>query len=526
LGAIDVSDLRHALPGGRVLFRDVSFRVGDGDHVALVGANGTGKTTMLRLAAGLERVQWGRIRVDGRVGYMRQFVGSLPRDTTISSLLREMSGEQVRRAALDLEAAEQAMQESDSASVQMRYADALARWGEVGGYEAEVLWDVCTTAALGLPLVAVGERAVASLSGGEQKRLVLELLFRSDSEVLLLDEPDNFLDIPSKHWLEDKMNQSDKTILYVSHDRALLANTSARVVTLEAGGAWTHGDSFATYHGAHARRRLRVEEQRRHYREEHARLVASMKEFKRWAAISDKFASRAKAAVTKLQRYEEQHAPPERVADQNIRMRLGGGRTGKIAFRARGLAIAGVVDPFDAEVHFGERVGIVGANGTGKSHLLRLLSGEDVPHSGEWTLGARVQPSLFSQTHDRPDLVDKAVVRVMTEHGLPLGVAMAGLRRYELQHAAQQPFSLLSGGQQARFQLLLLELANPTMLLLDEPTDNLDVASAEALEEGLLAYEGTVLAVTHDRWFMQLLDRFLIFEPDGSVRESLEHPYD
>jgi ATPase subunit of ABC transporter with duplicated ATPase domains len=526
VGAIEVSDLRHALPGGRMLFERASFRVGDGQHVALVGANGTGKTTILRLIAGLEPVQWGRVHVDGGLRYMSQFIGSLERKTSVREFLVGLSEDNLRRAAHELDAAERAVRSSESVKDQMRYADALARWAAAGGYDAEVLWDTCTTSALGRPLDVVAERAITSLSGGEQKRLALELLFRSDSEVLLLDEPDNFLDIPAKRWLEETMNASDKTILYVSHDRALLANTSTKVVTLEARGAWTHGASFATYHEAHSHRRLRVEEQRRRYREEHARLVASMKEFKRRAAISDKFASRAKAAVTKLERFEQDHPPPERVAAQNIRMHLGGGRTGKIAFRAARLTISDVVAPFDTEIHFGERVGVVGDNGTGKSHFLRLLAGEDIAHTGAWTLGARVQPSLFSQTHARPELGSKPVVRIMIDHGLQLGAAMAGLRRYELQEVAQQPFSLLSGGQQARFQLLLMELASPTMLLLDEPTDNLDVASAEALEEGLMGYRGTVVAATHDRWFMQLLDRFLVFERDGTVRESLEHPYD
>jgi ATPase subunit of ABC transporter with duplicated ATPase domains len=168
---------------------------------------------------------------------------------------------------------------------------------------------------------------------------------------------------------------------------------------------------------------------------------------------------------------------------------------------------------------------VVGANGTGKSHFLRLLSGEQIDHTGQWRLGARVQPSLFSQLHDRPELGNRSIVDLLTHRGFELGAAISSLKRYELHVVAHLPFSLLSGGQQARFQLLLMEKESPTMLLLDEPTDNLDVESAEALEEGLMKYEGTVVAATHDRWFMLLLDRFLIFTSDGSVREALESPY-
>ncbi|MFN2489765.1 MAG: ATP-binding cassette domain-containing protein [Actinomycetota bacterium] len=524
MAVIDVSDLKHALPGGRILFEDVSFRVGSGQHVALVGANGTGKTTILRLIAREERVQQGHIHVDGALAFMPQFIGVFGDETTINQFLIRLSPKPIQDAAQELERAEIGLA-ADSTGAQMRYATALATWTEVGGYDAEVLWDTCCMLAVGRSFEAIAGRLLVTLSGGEQKRLALESLFRSDAVVLLLDEPDNFLDIAGKRWLEHTINTSSKTIFYVSHDRALLATTSTRVVTLEAKGAWTHGASFAGYHDARERRIERVEEEHRRYREEHQRLVASMKELKRRAAISDALASRAKASVTKLERFEETSRPPERPADQDIHVRLRGGRTGKIAFRATQLSIQDLTEPFDAEILFGERIGVVGSNGTGKSHFLRLLNGEAIEHGGAWMLGARVRAGLFSQMHDRPDLGDKALVDIMTSRGLELGAAMAGLRRYELRSVASQPFSLLSGGQQARFQLLILELAGPTMLLLDEPTDNLDVASAEALEQGLGNYEGTVIAVTHDRWFMRLLDRFLVFNDDGTVVESPDHPY-
>jgi ATPase subunit of ABC transporter with duplicated ATPase domains len=183
------------------------------------------------------------------------------------------------------------------------------------------------------------------------------------------------------------------------------------------------------------------------------------------------------------------------------------------------------VEPFSIEVWFGERIGVVGPNGSGKSHFLRLLSGEEIAHGGEWKLGARVEPSLFHQTHERPELADVALRDIISKKGFDLSTAMSRLKRYELQSVAMNPFDLLSGGQQARFQILLMELESPTMLLLDEPTDNLDIDSAEALEDALDRYEGTVVAVTHDRWFMQQLDRFLVFEADGQVTEELVSPY-
>jgi ATPase subunit of ABC transporter with duplicated ATPase domains len=524
LGVIDVADLEYAI-GSRSLFDGVSFRVGDGQHVSLVGANGAGKTTLLRLIAGVLPRQGGHIHVDGALGLMQQFVASAPEAVSIRTFLLGYAAAPIRTAAGEVARSEQRAQHSSDQKTQLSYATALSRWGEAGGYDAEVLWDTCTVAALGKSFDAVADRPVRTLSGGEQKRLALEVLFRSDFDVLLLDEPDNFLDIPAKRWLEDLINDSRKTILYVSHDRTLLARTSMRIVTLEGHAAWVHDESFESYVGARGRRIERIADERRRYQQERDRLYASMKEFKRRAAINPANASRAKAAETKLRRFEETSVVRERPQEQNISMHLRGGRTGKIVLGSGELSFPGVVEPFTIEIWFGERIGVVGPNGSGKSHFLRLLAGEEIAHEGEWKLGARVEPSLFHQMHERPELAEEALRDVITSKGFDLSTAMSRLKRYELQTAAMNPFSLLSGGQQARFQILLMELESPTMLLLDEPTDNLDIDSAEALEDALARYEGTVLAVTHDRWFMQQLDRFLVFESDGQVREELVSPY-
>jgi ATPase subunit of ABC transporter with duplicated ATPase domains len=208
-------------------------------------------------------------------------------------------------------------------------------------------------------------------------------------------------------------------------------------------------------------------------------------------------------------------------------MRLRGGRTGKRAVICDELALTGNTNAFGAEIWFEDRVAILGGNGSGKSTFLRLLAGEPVPHEGQARLGARVVPGLFAQTHARPDLAGRNLAEIlMTEHALLINEAMSALARYELQSCARQPFGTLSGGQQARLQILLLELAGSTLLLLDEPTDNLDLPSAEALQQGLESYQGTVLAVTHDRRFARSFERFLIFTPDGNVRESPDPVWD
>jgi ATPase subunit of ABC transporter with duplicated ATPase domains len=211
-------------------------------------------------------------------------------------------------------------------------------------------------------------------------------------------------------------------------------------------------------------------------------------------------------------------APPR---EQNVKVQLKGGRTGERVVTCEKLQLEGLTDPFDFEIFFGDRVAILGKNGTGKSHFLRLLSGESVNHSGNFKLGARVEPGFFAQTHAHPEFEGKTILELLWEnHSLQLGPAKSVLRRYELDECADQKFTSLSGGQQARLQVLLLQLQGSTLLLLDEPTDNLDMASAEALENGLTDYVGTVITVTHDRWFTREFTRYLIFGEDGKVYES------
>ncbi|MDL4772636.1 MULTISPECIES: ABC-F family ATP-binding cassette domain-containing protein [Thermomonosporaceae] len=539
MGHVEAGHVSHTLPDGRVLLDDVSFRVGEGVTAALVGPNGAGKTTLLRLVAGDLTPQDGTVAHSGGLGVMRQFVGNVRDASSVHDLLLTTAAPQVREAAAVLDAAELAMMERDDEPAQMRYANALTGWGDAGGYDAEVLWDACCVAALGVPYDKCRYRDAGTLSGGEQKRLVLEALLRGPDEVLLLDEPDNYLDVPGKLWLEERLRETSKTVLLVSHDRELLDRAADRIVTVEAGRAWIHGGRFATYAEARQDRNERLEELRRRWDEEHAKLRQLVMMLKNKATFNDGLASRYQAAQTRLRKFEEAGPPEVPPRDQSIKMRLRGGRTGKRAVVCEGLELTGLMRPFDTEVWYGERVAVLGSNGSGKSHFLRLLAGvaetlprgatpvEPVAHTGVGRLGARVVPGLFAQTHARPDLAGRTPCEiVMTEHARLQNAAMNALARYELQLCAEQPFETLSGGQQARLQILLLELGGATLLLLDEPTDNLDLASAEALQEGLEYYEGTVLAVTHDRWFARSFDRFLVFGADGSVYESPDPVWD
>jgi ATPase subunit of ABC transporter with duplicated ATPase domains len=527
MGHVEVAHLDYYLPDGRLLLDDVSFRVGEGSTVALVGPNGAGKTTLLRLIAGELQADGGTVSVGGGLGVMPQFVGSVTDERTVRDLLVSVAPPRLRQAAVELEAANADLAAKDDDSAHMAYAHALMAWDEAGGYGAEIVWDRCTAAALGLDYDAAQGRPVRSLSGGEQKRLVLESLLRWPDEVLLLDEPDNYLDVPAKLWLEHRLRDTDKTVLYISHDRELLAHTAQKVVSIEpsptGSEVWVHGGGFGTYHQARAERFERFEEITRRWDEKHAQLKNLVATLRQYATRSDGMASRYQAAQTRLRKFEEIGPPPQPPRPQNVKMRLKGGRTGVRAITFRGLQLPGLVQPFDLEIFYGERVALLGSNGTGKSHLLRLLAGESVAHRGAWKLGARVVAGYFSQTHAHPELNERKLRDILwSQHDRDRGQAMVVLRRYELDRQAEQAFDQLSGGQQARFQILLLELAGATALLLDEPTDNLDLESAEALQDGLESYEGTVLAVTHDRWFANSFDRFVHISADGRLRETSE----
>jgi ATPase subunit of ABC transporter with duplicated ATPase domains len=294
----------------------------------------------------------------------------------------------------------------------------------------------------------------------------------------------------------------------------------------------------------------RLDELRRRWDEQHAKLKTLVATMKVKATASDEFASRYRAAQTRLKRFEDAGPPEERPPAQQLDVRLRGNRTGRRAVVAERLELTGLMQAFDLEVWYGDRVAVLGSNGSGKSHFLRLLarggtepdallghvtavggSLDPVAHSGRAILGARVVPGWFAQTHRHPEFRGRTLLDILhrgddRRNGLPRDAASSALDRYGLVRQAEQSFDTLSGGQQARFQILLLELSGATLLLLDEPTDNLDLVSAEALEDALSRFQGTVLAVTHDRWFARSFDRFLVFGADGKVYESGEPVWD
>src|SRR3954468_10938869 len=436
--AIVVSDLEYVHPGGGLLFSGVSFRVGDREHAALIGVNGVGKSTLLRLLTKELQPTQGAVQIDGRLQFMPQQIGRMYASATVRELLAEVSGEPFRQRALELIRAERTLETDYSDEAGHALAEAIAQWGEVGGYQQEAVWDRVTSLVLGQSLDQAADRPVGQLSGGEQKRLALEMLVASDCENVLLDEPDNFLDLVGKRWLERKLNEINKTILIVSHDRELLVRSTRKIVTLEGHGAWVHGESFATYYEARTARQERLEDALQRWNDEERRLYRHMRIMKQRAAISDGNAAQADAAETRWKKFVKAGPPEAPVRNQRINMRLRGGDSGRKVLECEGFGVTGLVHPFDATITFGERVAIVGPNGTGKSHFLRLLSGEEIPHAGTARLGARIVVGFFSQLHEHPEWTGRTVLEILTsEANLPFAKSMAILSHYEIQGCAE-----------------------------------------------------------------------------------------
>jgi ATPase subunit of ABC transporter with duplicated ATPase domains len=513
---VAVSRLAYAHPGGDLLFSDVSFRVSGGQHVGLVGTNGVGKSTLVRILAGELSADEGEATVGGMTGYMAQNVGVADPDQTVRQLLLSLAPRAVRAAGESMLALEAQLSGGD-ASAGMRLGVAIADWSSLGGYELEGHWDASCRRIVRDAFDEIADRPARSLSGGERKRLVLDVLFASEADVLLLDEPDNFLDVPAKLELEQRIRTSKKTIVMISHDREVLAGAVGSIVTLEGNGAWVHGGSYATYARARAERQKRLGDAVKRWQEEERRLFRLMKTFKERARYAPDWAKRADAMESRWNRFRAPGPPPAPVTDTAIAVHIRGGDSARIVLDLRSLGIAGLLSPFSDEVHFGERVGVIGPNGSGKSALMQVLAGVRSPDSGELRVGPRVSPGFFTQLQARPDFAGRVTIDVVLELAGGLQPAMAALARYGLAEGARRRYEVLSGGEKARLEVLVLELEGHNLLLLDEPTDNLDTDSSEALETALDGFVGTVVAVSHDRAFLRTLDRHLLVGHDGSV---------
>ena len=515
MSSIIVSELEYGPPGSDQLFFDVSFKVSPGEHAAIVGANGVGKSTILRILSAQIEADGGEFSLGGTMLNMTQDVGMSRPDDTLREMLIEVAPIALRNAGRALVAAEKAL--ADGTDDGMGYATALSDWGDLGGYELETKWQASAQRSVKSQIDDLSTRLVSELSGGERKRLVLDLLLTSGADVLLLDEPDNYLDIPTRAWLEEQIKVCRSTILMVSHDRTLLERCATKIVVIEGSGCWVHGGSYVTFPEAREKRQALLGDDLKRWNDEERRLFQHMKIMKQRAAQNFKNATKANGAETRWEKFVAAGPPPPPVADQQIYVRLRGADAARRVAKLESLSIAKLFLPFSEEIHHGERVALIGPNGTGKTHLLKVLSGQNEPDTGKITFGPRTSVGVFTQINNRPDFVGRECLAIVLDRISEEERAMKTLARYGLVNNARQKFDTLSGGQKARLEILRLEIEGHNVLLLDEPTDNLDIESSEALEHALDGFEGTVVAVSHDRSFLAQFDRFIMITDDGEV---------
>jgi len=485
--------------GAQVLFAPFSAQVARGDRIALVGDNGVGKSTLLSILAGVEEPSGGKLhRASGlHVGYLPQ-VARLSGEGT---LLQAM-----RRAFADLFAMEEELRRLEKgmagarAEDLERYDALLHTFEREGGYEAE--------AKVRSVLAGVGfaveefDRPVAILSGGEEARAALARVLVEEPDLLLLDEPTNHLDFAALDWLEESLSEFQGAILIVSHDRHLLDRTATKT--------WEIAFSEVTlFRGGYTQSRLEREAERARrletYKEQEA-TVERYRDFIRRHHAGQKH-GQAKDREKKLERLEKERVERPRDADRITLSIPMGAASGKRVLVTESLEIGFSRALFSCEdlvLYRGEKVAVIGENGCGKTTLLRTITGQTAPVAGKVALGHGVRPAVFSQTQEGLDGNGTVLDLLLSRSGLSISQARGLLGRFLFSgDDALKRMKALSGGERSRIALALLSLIEGNLLLLDEPTNHLDLASQEILEQALVAYEGTVLLVSHDRALLE-----------------------
>ena len=501
--------------GEKVLFQDVDLQLNKGQKVALVAKNGSGKSTLLRVIAGEERPEGQGARVwihpDIRMGYLPQEPDFGAAHDVLDAVLASD-----HPAIKALRHYEQGLLHHADADTMQRL---LGRMDDLQAWDAEarmkeVLFRLNIT-DLTQPL--------STLSGGQRKRLALARLLIEEPELLILDEPTNHLDLDMIEWLEEYLARPNRTIFMVTHDRYFLERVCDTIVELDRGRLYKYSGNYSDF----------LEKKATRHETESAELEKARKLLRReleWIRRMPKArGTKAKARVDAFHELKEKAS--QKIEQSEIRIDIKGSRLGSKILECHYISKAygdlKIVDTFAYKFRKGEKVGIVGPNGVGKTTFLRLLTGLEKPDSGKIVVGSTVRFGYFTQEGIQL-AEDKRVIDVVTdiaeyiplEKGQKLTAAQL-LERFLFDRKQQQVYvSQLSGGEKRRLHLLTVLMRNPNFLILDEPTNDLDILTLNVLEEWLAEFPGCVIIVSHDRYFMdKLVDHLFIFEGEGRIRD-------
>jgi ATP-binding cassette, subfamily F, member 3 len=514
--------------GSRVVLDGLDFAVGERARIGVVGANGAGKSTLLRLLAGLEEPDDGTVarRRGAHVSYLPQH--PLGDERTALETVRAARPDldelerELHRTAEQLAAPELAADLDRMARVLARQEALVERWEAAGGPSIEGRARA-TLLDLGL---AEDDLALptSALSGGQRKLIALAACLAQDPDVLLLDEPEAHLDAVGRAQLERLIAGFDGAVVAVSHDRYLLDETVSEIAELDGGRVRTWPGNYSAYTLA---RELELQRQQQLWvtqQKEIERLEAAIRRFRDWAhrVVDERHIKQARVKQRQIERMEKVERPV--LERRRIALRLHPhSRGGQRVFELRGAGLRfgddRVLQDVELTVVHGERVGVVGPNGAGKSVLLKLVVGELEPTEGELWLGPSIRVGYLAQDQETLDPDSTPLDTVRLAHRCAEGEAVSLLMKFLFPYeSVRRPNRLLSGGERTRLMLLLLMLQRPNLLVLDEPTNHLDIDSVEALEHALEEYDGTVCAISHDRYFLDRLVDRIVEVRDGRVR--------
>ncbi len=519
---------------GRELYRNLTWDIGDRDRVGLVGPNGAGKSTLLKVLRGDLEPDEGKVALHpgARVGY-------LPQDIELERGWSLLDAAMVKSPALaELEAQLEAVEaqlsdpevyghEAKLSHVLERHEALLAQYEGMNGHRygsqvRELL------AMLGFAQSDYG-RATETLSGGQKKLVALTRLAAAAPDILLLDEPDNHLDVQGKRHLERFMLQYSGSVVLISHDRYLLDEVASQIAELENGKIAIYHGNYSYYQHERQLRRLRQQQLYTTQQKEIARLEAMIERFERWAkqVLSRKHMLAARQRRRMLAQMEERGEIIDKVFDQSLMdFKVSGWRGSKKVLELDDVAMAFAGDQLfhnaNLLLRHGDRLGLIGPNGAGKTVLARLILGELQPVRGRIYLGPSIRVGYYSQEHqtlwDWLERTPLDLIRNLQNSSESNAINFL-LRMAFSYEQARQPIHTLSGGERSRLQLAQVMLRQPNLLLLDEPTNNLDIPSVEVLEAALDEFLGTVLIISHDRYFLdQTVDRVVELRA-GNLRE-------
>jgi ATP-binding cassette subfamily F protein 3 len=508
--------------GRKVLFENLNLAIYEGERIGFIGANGAGKSTLFKMLTGEEQPDQGTVAVgkNYKIGYLVQNPKFDLENTVMDEA--ELGFAELHDLAHRMRDLEHKMAETEGDALEKvleRYQDVQHEFDLAGGYAWQHKMEA-TLLGVGLGR-EMWEQKVSVLSGGQRSRLALTKMLLSEPDLLLLDEPTNHLDLAAIEWLEGYLAEFKGAVVLISHDRYLLDRLATRIVWLNRAQI----DSYPGNYSAYVEQRALAELSQQRAYENQQKDIAKQEEFVRRFKAGQR-SKEARGRETRLERLKNSDDLVQRVATQhsvNLASLNSTQRAGDRVLQVRELAKAydgrALWTDIAAEIGRGERVGIIGANGTGKTTMLKVLMGTEEPTKGVVKWGANLNVGYYDQRLDmlNPEHTLMEAIqegRRISDKSAREVLALMLFRNDDL----EKHIDLLSGGEKARVRLAQLLVDRPNVLVLDEPTNHLDIASREALESALSAFEGTILCVSHDRYFLdQVATRLWVLTPPGMV---------